>query len=161
MKTFEYRGYKCYINAPYFAIIRISSRKLHTGKYNFTTTDLQELYEGACAKAKEKIDQIEHAFYTANINTNECKRTSMNRDFSFLKESAFDSNVAVCKRCHYAMTDAEPMCKGGEFYHPSVDRKGNIIDCRNAGKCFSDYDLEIVPWMNKSGRRMAKNSIRL
>lgn len=66
--------------------------------------------------------------------------------------------VCVCRRCHYAMTNIEPSCRGGEFYHPSKDREGKPIHCVNAGKTLEldEKHTELEPWANKRTRRAAK-----
>ena len=68
---------------------------------------------------------------------------------------------AVCKRCHYAMTDIEPMSGNGEFWHPSKDRDGKTINCSNAGGMFHRNDAEVEPFLRKRDRRRNKrNNVR-
>lgn len=68
--------------------------------------------------------------------------------------------LAVCKRCHYTLSNSEQSCRGGEFYHPLEDRKGNPINCVNAGKYFEldEKRTELEPFERKSVRRRAKRA---
>lgn len=63
---------------------------------------------------------------------------------------------AVCKRCGAIMNDCEPCSPNGEYYHPSTDKRGKPHSCPNAGICFSQKHLEIVPFLRKSVRRRYK-----
>lgn len=65
---------------------------------------------------------------------------------------------AVCKRCHWAMTDCEPMQGGGEFWHLAPKDKPKAYRCRNNGKPFSMEDHEIVPFLRKARRRYLKRA---
>jgi hypothetical protein len=68
---------------------------------------------------------------------------------------------AVCKRCHYAMRDIEPMSRYGEYWHPSIDKDGKSINCVNAGITFDQLNAEVEPFLRKRDRRRNKrNNIR-
>ena len=63
---------------------------------------------------------------------------------------------AVCKRCHYAMVDIEPMSGSGEFWHPSIDKEKKPILCVNAGGMFHNWSSEVDPFLPKKRRRALK-----
>lgn len=68
---------------------------------------------------------------------------------------------ALCKRCGLLMSDAEPSCSTGEFYHIAKPYQTRARSCVNHGKSFTTEDLELVPFMRKSRRRfLARNGIR-
>lgn len=90
-------------------------------------------------------------------------KTILGRDFPLTdsRGDAWSGCRAVCKRCHYAMVDAEPMAPHGEYWHPSADKEGNAINCVNAGGCFTMRDSEVEPFIRKRDRRRNKrNGIR-
>jgi hypothetical protein len=71
------------------------------------------------------------------------------------------TDKAVCKRCHYAMSNCEPMYKEGEYFRPLVDKAGKSIWCKNAGLYFNRTSMEIEPFLPKKDRRRNKrNNVR-
>jgi hypothetical protein len=76
-----------------------------------------------------------------------------------LQKKVFDrTDKVVCKRCHMVMNDFEPCSPKGEFSHPSGERGGRPIKCKNAGKTFVGGDAEIVPFVRKALRRTIKRA---
>jgi len=84
----------------------------------------------------------------------ECKKSEEKRDFP--DSSPWGDRRAVCKRCHVAMNDIEPMSPNGEFWHPARDKGGKPYSCKNAGHVFTIKDLEIEPFLRKAARRRNK-----
>lgn len=99
--------------------------------------------------ARHKID----SFYKRRADR--CgRKTDVERDFPDV--NVWGDRRAVCRRCHAVMRDCEPSSHYGEFYHPSLDKKGKPHSCPNTGMCFSTYHTELVPFLHKAERRRMK-----
>jgi len=76
------------------------------------------------------------------------------RDFPNIDE--YGHRKAVCCRCHCVMMDIEPMSPHGEYWHPTLNKKGKPHSCVNAGKSFTDRNTEVEPFLRKGRRRALK-----
>lgn len=65
---------------------------------------------------------------------------------------------AVCKLCHWVMTDCEPMTSCGEFWHLAPKDKPKAFRCKNNGQRFGTDEHDIEPFLKKGRRRFLKRA---